>query len=366
VTVRLTDQGGLYDEEVLTITVIDFSSLLRINSGGPSFIFGGENWIADQYFTRGMTFSTNSAIAGTTNDELYQTERYADAGSMNYEIPLSTGVYQVRLHFAEIFHTSAGSRIFDVDIEGSQEQLTDYDIFVAAGGANTAVIEAFMITVTDGGLTIDFTNKVESAKISGIEILGEGNVAPVVINPGNQQYNAGGMISLQLEGSDLNSGDVLTYSAMGLPADLTIDSASGQINGTLTDLPGDYSVTVRLTDQGGLFDEEIFTITITDFSSLLRINSGGPSFIFGGEDWIADQYFTGGMTFSTNSAIAGTTNDELYQTERYADVGSMSYEVPLSSGNYQVRLHFAEIFHTSAGSRIFDVDIEGSQEQLTD
>ena len=366
VTVTLTDQGGLFVQDVFTISISDLSSLQRINSGGPGFSFGSEDWIADQFFTGGMTFSTTSAIAGTTNDVLYQTERYADAGSMSYEVPLPAGDYQVRLHFAEIFYTSADARVFDVNIEGGQGQLTDYDIFAAAGGVNTAVIETFMVTVADGGLSIVFTSKVENAKISGIEILGDGNLSPLLVNPGDQQYTSGDNVNLQLEGSDPNSGDVLTYSADGLPGDLSIDQTSGLISGTLTAPNGDYEVTVTLTDQDGLFAQEVFTITISDLSSLQRINSGGPAFTFGNEDWIADQYFTGGLTFSTTSAIAGTNNDLLYQTERYTDTGGMSYEVPLPAGDYQVRLHFAEIFYTSADSRIFDVDIEGGQGQLTD
>ena len=111
-----------------------------------------EDWIADQHFTGGLTFSTTAAISGTTNDALYQTERYADGGTMSYEIPLPPGSYQLRLHFAEIFHTSAGSRLFDVDIESGQHQLNNYDIFVASGGANAAVVESFAVTVNDGGL----------------------------------------------------------------------------------------------------------------------------------------------------------------------------------------------------------------------
>ena len=90
-----------------------------------------------------------------------RSERYADAGSMSYEIPLPPGDYQVRLHFAELFYTSAGARIFDVDIEGGQGQLSNYDIFIRAGGANIAVVETFMITVNDGGLSIAFGSQVE-------------------------------------------------------------------------------------------------------------------------------------------------------------------------------------------------------------
>jgi len=93
------------------------------------------------------------------------------------------------------------------------------------------------------------------------------NLPPVLNSPSDQIYSLGESINLQLAGTDPNPGDVLTYSATGLPADLAIDDASGLINGTLTAPLGDYLVTVRLTDQDGLFDEEVFTITVTDFSN---------------------------------------------------------------------------------------------------
>ncbi len=366
VTIRVTDQEGLFEEEQFTIVITDFETLLRINSGGPGFTFGSENWAQDQYFNSGALFSTTAAIAGTTNDQLYQTERFAENGTMSYAVPLPAGEYQVRLHFAEIYHTAAGARIFDVDIENGQATLTDYDIFVAAGGANTARIETFMVTVNDGTLNIDFSSTTELAKISGIEISGAGNVAPVVSNPGNQYYNVGSMVSLQLQGQDLNQGDVLSYSASGLPAGLSINAGSGLINGTLSAPVGDYQVVVRVTDQEGLFDEESFVISVTEFNTFLRINAGGPGFSFNGEEWMADQYFNGGEVFSTTDAIAGTLNDQLYQTERFNETGALNYAIPVSSGDYLVELHFAEIYHENAGDRVFDVDIESGQGTLVD
>ncbi|NEU06755.1 hypothetical protein GZH53_00385, partial [Flavihumibacter sp. R14] len=76
-------------------------------------------------------------------------------------------------------------------------------------------------------------------------------------------------------------------------------------------------------------------------TEVIRINAGGPNLQFGNELWRADQYFTGGKTFSSTSAISNTTNDALYQTERY---GNMTYNIPVpQSGKYTVELHFAEI-----------------------
>jgi PKD repeat protein/glucose/arabinose dehydrogenase len=368
VTVRATDQEGGFGETTFDFIIGDFAPLIRINAGGPDVTFGSEEWVEDIYFNDGLTFSTDSEIANTENDAIYQTERFSEnnAATLTYEIPVpSNGTYGVRLHFAEIFFNEASARVFDVDIENGEGTLVDYDIIPAANASFTAVIETFLVTVNDGTLSIVFTDTIEAAKISGIELLGnDANVAPDVINPGNQTIFSNSDADIQIVANDI--GDVLTYSAEGLPAELEIDAATGVISGTATDQLGDYSVTVRATDQDDLFDEETFTLTIIDFPNPLFINAGGPAVDFNDENWIADQYFTGGTDdFSVTDPIAATENDEIYQTERFGSAFSYEVAVP-NNTEYEVRLHFSENFFTTSGSRVFDVAIEDGQAVLVD
>ncbi|MDC6352789.1 PKD domain-containing protein [Zeaxanthinibacter sp. PT1] len=369
VTVRVTDDSGLFDETSFNIYVGEFNSILRINAGGPLVNVNGEDWIADQYFDGGATYNTNNAINGTNNDVLYQTERNSNDPTLTYQIPVpESGSYGVRLLFAEIFHSSTGSRLFDVDIENGQGQLTDYDIVAAAGSSFTAKIESFAVNVTDGNLTLVFTNMTDRAKISAIEVLGSGqNVAPVVENPGTQLVTENSDVSLQIEATDFNVGDVLTYSAQGLPASLSIDADTGLISGTVTEAPGTFQVTVRATDSEGLFDEETFTLAIGNYTSGLRINAGGDALTHEGNSWIADQFFDGGDLYDSTNPIANTTNDLMYQTERNSDTPTLTYEIPVAeAGEYAIVLHFAELFHTAQGQRVFNVDIESGQATLTD
>jgi hypothetical protein len=143
---------------------------LRINAGGAQQLYGTEFWEVDQYFTEGTTYAGDVGISNTTKDYLYQTERYGS--NFSYEIPVpSPGRYQVILHFAEIYFTESGLRLFDVDIENGQSLLTNYDIIQVAGGPNTAASENFVIDVTDGALSINFTAILNNAKISAIELL---------------------------------------------------------------------------------------------------------------------------------------------------------------------------------------------------
>ena len=92
-----------------------------------------------------------------------------------------------------------------------------------------------------------------------------------------------------------------------------------------------------------------------------RINSGGAA----ASPFTADQYASGGSTFSNSNAITttGVTNPApvaVYRSERY---GNHTYTLPgLTAGaTYKVRLHFAEIYWTASGKRKFNVSINATQ-----
>jgi len=78
--------------------------------------------------------------------------------------------HTVRLHFAETYFTTTGSRTFNVTINGTQV-LTGFDIVKAAGGENIANIQQFTVNANSSGqFVITFTSVVNNALISGIEI----------------------------------------------------------------------------------------------------------------------------------------------------------------------------------------------------
>jgi hypothetical protein len=72
----------------------------------------------------------------------------------------------------------------------------------------------------------------------------------------------------------------------------------------------------------------------------------------------SSEFVSGGLTYSTTSAIANTDDDVLYQSERYGD---FTYSIPLPSDEYNVVLKYAEIYQDNRGARIFDVNIEGHE-----
>ena len=85
---------------------------------------------------------------------------------------------------------------------------------------------------------------------------------PVLTAPGNPITVVGQAVSQQMQASDPN-GDLLTWSATGLPTGLSINSASGLISGTPT-VAGVYFLTVTVTDSNTPPASTNFTWTINN------------------------------------------------------------------------------------------------------
>ncbi len=125
-------------------------------------------------------FGTTAGIAGTTDDALYQDERYAPGGSYTYEIPVANGTYQVDLLLAEIYSGvyGSGQRVFDMSLEGQAlAALQNIDIY-ARVGANTAYTISQQVTVSDGSLSIQVgpgsssPGNVQNAKLNAFAVYG--------------------------------------------------------------------------------------------------------------------------------------------------------------------------------------------------
>ena len=150
-----------------------------VNSGGGA----AGQFVADTDFSGGNVSTTASAITttGVTNpapQAVYQSERW---GPSTYTFGgLTPGAsYKVRLHFAEIFFNAAGSRKFNVTINGTQV-LTNFDVFAAAGGKNIATIREYTVTPAGSSIVIAYSNgTADQAKSSGIEIIIQPPAAPV-------------------------------------------------------------------------------------------------------------------------------------------------------------------------------------------
>ena len=125
-----------------------------------------------------QAFSTTAGISGTTDDALYQNERWTPGGSYTYEIAVTNGTYQVDLLLAEIYSGifGAGQRVFDMSLEGQAlAALQNIDIY-AQVGANAAYTISQQVTVSDGSLSIQVgpgsssPGNVENAKLNAFAV----------------------------------------------------------------------------------------------------------------------------------------------------------------------------------------------------
>ncbi len=135
-----------------------------INSGGSQLIDSTKAvYSTDAKYSGGNAAKTTSAISGTVDDVLYQSERY---GNFSYNIPVANGNYSITLKFAEIYWTAAGKRVFSVNING-QTVISNLDIY-AKVGKNVAYDVVIPVSVTTGALNIKFVSQTNYAKVSAI------------------------------------------------------------------------------------------------------------------------------------------------------------------------------------------------------
>ena len=150
----------------------------------------GKPWSPDSHFTGGRPIeSAIRHIWRTQDPSIYRNSRQGD---FSYNIPLSPGVYELRLHFAETFYGpedagggGEGSRIMMVTANG-KPLLTDFDVIADAGDARTADVKVFtdISPADDGFLHLNFSSaKGGRAMLSAIELLPgiRGQVRPVRI-----------------------------------------------------------------------------------------------------------------------------------------------------------------------------------------
>lgn len=148
-------------------------AIKSITCGGASMI---REFLADTGFDAGSSYSVTTPIgfAGLTNPApmaVYQSIHQNPA--FTYTITgLTPGAsYTVRLHFVELYFSTAASRVFNVTINGNAA-LSGFDVFTQAGGQYLAIIREFTATATAGGtIVLAFTATVDQAAVSAIEIV---------------------------------------------------------------------------------------------------------------------------------------------------------------------------------------------------
>jgi len=328
-----------------------------VNVGGGMYRDSrGQDWAPDRLFSSGLwgyrdypypsqpsqSDATSNPIANTTEQGLYQTNRYNLAA---YAFTVPNGTYSVTLKFAELYYWYADGRRFDVRIEGAAvPALTNLSVFQKAGGQYAAWDYSQLVSVQDGELTIDFVPRVSAPIVNAISVIG---VPPPTPTPTNTRT----------------------------PTATPTATATPQHTPTYTATPTSTS-TPTATATPSFTPTPTATATPTPTPTptfAVRVNCAGSAYTdVSGQAWSPDQPYAtgswgyvGGQQYSVTSTISGTVDDPLYQSERYwssacAQAGECAYAFDgVPSGTYSVTLKFAELYYTSANQRRFEIRAEG-------
>jgi hypothetical protein len=98
-------------------------------------------------------------------------------------------------------------------------------------------------------------------------------------------------------------------------------------------------------------------------ANAIRIKAGSTNKVTDalGNEWLPDQGFVGGQTYSVPDVeVTHTKVPELYTSERYSMTG---FTRDLPNGKYRVKLMFAEVYSgiTGPGARVFSFDVQGKE-----
>lgn len=165
-------------------------------SKGPYTDPFGQVWQPDHYASGGYVMNySGHLVDGAIDPKLYETSR---EGDFQYDIPLSPGTYELRLHFVEMLFGGRnvgaggeGSRIFHVDANGKR-LLSRFDILSDAAGANLADERVFkdITPDSDGVLHLRFTHMIRDPLVNALEIKPSlpGRMRPVRIVNSEQPF----------------------------------------------------------------------------------------------------------------------------------------------------------------------------------
>jgi hypothetical protein len=203
------------------------------------------------------------------------------------------------------------------------------------------------------------------------------NTAPVVtvIGPDVMAVGDHGLLDATVDDDGLPGGSLSTH--------WSVESASGDVvfadqHAARTAVSfasaGSYILKLTVTD-GELTASENLSVNVVNLpsgnsSQHYRLNVGGPDIASTGGAWLSDfEFVNTGKTWSSASPInmSGVSDvpSALFNTERYDRAGGaeIEWKLPVTPGQYQVRLYFAEIYFgaMSEGARVFDAEVEGQK-----
>ena len=174
----------------VTVNLLTERYVSQVNAGGPAV----GNYAVDSGFNGSSPYTyapqamDTSRAVNPAPAAVYQDGQIGTDFTYTYQ-PADAGYYTVRLHFAEGYFGGPGLRQFNVDANGVRV-LTNYDIFAAAGGQNTAVTAAFAVTTDGNGLiTLRFTQgAADQPLVAGVDVLAAAATVGTAVTDADGRY----------------------------------------------------------------------------------------------------------------------------------------------------------------------------------
>jgi len=262
VTITVDDNDGLTSDAVtITFDWIIFEAFsYRVNVGGDLVTATDEatDWkfnntngaYTSNMYSVNTGFSINALlefnkkhstvpayIDNTTFDGIFGRERYdnADGDEMEFIFPLENGDYVVNIYLGNSYEPAneIGDRIFDISLEGTIVE-NDLDIITEFGHLRAGML-SYPVTLNDGEMNLEFLHGVENPILSAIEILEIDTANPTlsIASIANQTSDIDAVIDFTASASGGDSGEDLIYYISGQPDGISINSATGQVTGTI-------------------------------------------------------------------------------------------------------------------------------------
>ena len=302
-------------------TALVYGTVLRSNACGVTSGTLSAGWSYDAGCTGGYNYPVVPFINGLIDinapnaapAKIYANAR-AGHTSFTYTLGglLPNSNYTARLHFAANA-SSAGYEIMNVFVNGVQE-LTNFDVYVAAGGMAKGIVEDLpAISDSTGSIAIVLTQTaaaIWSPAISGYQMItGTPQPAtPVIITTGTLPKwtaNLAGYNQPILAGGGIGA---LSYSVTSgtLPTGLSLDPVSGTIAGTPT-ITGTSSFNITVTDSVATCRSHAYMEIINPAVVINTANlANWASNVSGYSQTVAANGGTGTLVYSVSSGMLPT------------------------------------------------------------
>jgi len=240
---------------------------IAINAGGRAYTSSdGTYYLADTYYSGGYQWNDSTAISSTTDDELYQTQRFGLKNPFSYNIPIANGSYEVTFRFAELYYEDTGEQVFDIIMEET-EVISDLDIlsYVSQYSAYDKTVPVY---VNDGTLNITFSPNPESQDVivSAIEVVEVSSSIDVSLSAEPQTINAGSSSVLTWESTNANTVQI----DQGIGTVTPVAGGSRTVTPVVT-----TTYTATATGSGGTVTDS-FTITVNHVPTVNITASPNP------------------------------------------------------------------------------------------